>query len=102
MNMLKDFKLSVPMRLVVLVSAILLLGGCDKINNANRAMDTMLGGDYKVYVIGHKKIYLVDNGKVTSVPDKGYYVFYATVQGELKSKTRLVQTPIATSVIEKI
>ena len=100
--MLKDLKLTASVRLMILVSAVLVLGGCDKINNANRAMDTMLGGDYKVYVIGHKKIYLVDNGKVTSVPDKGYYVFYAKVQGEINSKTRLVQTPIATSVIEKI
>jgi len=76
----------------------LVLQGCDKINNASRTMDTMLGGDYKVYIIGHSKVYSIKNGKVTSVPEKGYYVFYATIDG----KKTLVQTPIATTVIEKI
>lgn len=89
------------MKRVVLAAVVvtaLALQGCDKINNASRTMDTMLGGDYKVYIVGHSKVYTIKNGKVTSVPDKGYYVFYATIDG----KKTLVQTPIATTVIEKI
>ncbi|MBB6522131.1 hypothetical protein [Pseudoteredinibacter isoporae] len=82
----------------VISIAALSLTACDKINNANRTMDTMLGGDFKVYIAGHNKVYTVTNGKVTSVPEKGYYVFYANVDG----KKRLVQSPIATTTIEKI
>lgn len=84
--------------LLLLLGAAFTLGGCDKINNASRTMDTMLGGDYKVYIAGIDRVYTIDNGKVTSVPEKGYYVFYATVNG----KKVLVQTPIATTVIEKM
>jgi len=47
----------------------LTLIGCDKVNNANRTMDTLLGGDYDVYIQGHDAVYHVKNGKVTSVPD---------------------------------
>lgn len=85
------------LRIVLIGLAAVSLGACDKINNANRTMDTMLGGDYKVYIAGHDKVYIVENGKVTSVPEKGYYVFYATIDG----KKRMVQSPIATTVIEK-
>ncbi|MCV6613974.1 MAG: hypothetical protein OIF35_03280 [Cellvibrionaceae bacterium] len=85
-------------KLSLLALGLLLLSGCDKINNANRTMDTMLGGDYRVYIAGHDKVYTVDNGKVTSVPEKGYYVFYASLNG----KKTLVQSPIATTTIEKI
>jgi len=75
-----------------------LLTGCDKVNNASRAMDTMLGGDYTVYVQGIEKPFKVDNGKVTSVPDKGYYVFYPKIDG----KERLVQSPIQITTIIKM
>lgn len=80
--------------------SVLLLGlsACDKINNANRTMDTMLGGDFNVYVAGIDKVYKVRSGKVTSVPEKGYYVFYATIDGE----KRMVQSPIATTTIEEV
>jgi hypothetical protein len=42
----------------------------------------MLGGDYDIYIQGHKEVYRVINGKVTSVPEKGYYVFYPTINGK--------------------
>ncbi|WP_299974009.1 hypothetical protein [uncultured Pseudoteredinibacter sp.] len=85
-------------RIALVAITVLTLAACDKINNANRTMDTMLGGDFKVYIAGHDKVYLVRNGKVTSIPEKGYYVFYATIDG----KKRMVQSPIATTTIEKI
>lgn len=73
------------------------LSGCDKINNASRTMDTMLGGDYEVHVLGIDKPFQINNGKVTSIPEKGYYVFYPTIDG----KERLVQSPIQTTTIIK-
>jgi hypothetical protein len=83
--------------LFVLIS-VLFLTACDKVNNASRAMDTMLGGDFVVYVQGIEKPFTVNNGKVTAVPEKGYYVFYPEIDG----KERLVQSPIQITTIIKM
>ena len=84
-------------KLLIATLLTLFLLGCDKVNNASRTLDTMLGGDFKVYVQGIEEPFIVDNGKVTSVPEKGYYVFYPTIDG----KERLVQSPIhSTTIIE--
>lgn len=81
------------------IFSVLLLGllGCDKINNTSRTLDTMLGGDYDVYISGHDTVYHVNNGKVTSVPDKGYYIFYPLIDG----KKSMVQSPIPLTTIVK-
>lgn len=85
-------KLAAPFMLLLTLTA------CDKINTANRTLDTMIGGDFEVHILGHDKPYYVDNGKVTSVPKKGYYVFYPTIDGE----KRMVQSPIQiTTIIKK-
>ena len=84
--------------LIPIFITVLFLSACDKVNNASRAMDTMLGGDFKVYVQGIEKPFLVNNGKVTSVPEKGYYVFYPMIDG----KERLVQSPIQITTIIKM
>jgi hypothetical protein len=85
------------MKYLVVILTALALVGCDKVNNASRTLDTMLGGDFKVYVQGIEEPFIVNNGKVTSVPEKGYYVFYPTING----KERLVQSPIQiTTIIE--
>ncbi len=81
----------------VLLAVVAGLSGCDKINNASRAMDTMLGGDYDVFIQGHETVYHVKNGKVTSVPEKGYYVYYPMINGE----EMMVQSPINTTTIVK-
>ncbi|MFT7184905.1 MAG: major membrane immunogen (membrane-anchored lipoprotein) [Pseudohongiellaceae bacterium] len=81
----------------VLIS-VLFLVACDKVNNASRAMDTMLGGDFIVYVQGIDQPFTVKNGKVTAVPEKGYYVFYPEIDG----KERLVQSPIQITTIIKM
>ncbi len=84
---------------LILTSFIVLgLTACDKINNATRTMDTMLGGDYDVYVQGFDEPFKVKNDKVTSVPEKGYYVFYPLVNG----KEVLVQSPIQLTTIIKV
>lgn len=83
---------------LVLLCTALLLSACDKVNNASRTMDTMLGGDYKVIVQGIEKPFFVKNDKVTSVPEKGYYVFYPMIDG----KERLVQSPIQLTTIIKM
>ena len=52
-------------RVACLLSALILVSGCDKINTANRTLDTMIGGDFEVHILGHEQPYHVDNGKVT-------------------------------------
>lgn len=83
---------------LALVCMALFISGCDKVNNASRTLDTMLGGDYQVIVQGIEKPFFVKNDKVTSVPEKGYYVFYPTIDG----KERLVQSPIQITTIIKM
>ncbi|HEY7771697.1 MAG TPA: hypothetical protein VIC26_00840 [Marinagarivorans sp.] len=86
------------LKIAAVVLSVGALFGCDRINNASRTMDTMLGGDYDVYIQGHPVVYRVNNGKVTSVPEKGYYVFYAVIDGE----KRMVQSPIhATTIVAR-
>lgn len=83
---------------ILLLSSIVLLSGCDFFNRTERTLDTMLGGDYDVYINGHPAPYRVDNDKITSVPEKGYYIFYPTING----KKTLVQSPIQLTTIIKI
>ncbi len=91
-------KLKFVLFIILLVATSYVLMGCDRVNNMNRSMDTMLGGDYRVKVLGEDEPYVVFNGKITSVPDKGYYVFYPMIDGE----KRLVQSPIQITTIIKL
>jgi hypothetical protein len=84
-------------KLLVLLVVTFLVSGCDFINRTERTMDTMLGGDYEVYISGHPAVYFVKNDKITSQPDKGYYIFYALIDG----KKTLVQSPIQLTTIVK-
>ncbi|OUR92134.1 hypothetical protein A9Q81_16910 [Gammaproteobacteria bacterium 42_54_T18] len=86
------------MKFLVALITVVAVSGCDKINNMNRSMDTMLGGDYDVYIQGHGSVYHVKNGKVTSVPEKGYYVYYPKING----KEQMVQSPIQITTIVKV
>jgi len=83
---------------LLLLMITMALMGCDKVNNMSRTMDTMLGGDYDVYIQGHKEVYHVKNGKVTSVPEKGYYIYYPVVNGQ----ETMVQSPIQITTIVKV
>ncbi len=85
------------------VAAMVLLStGCseEQQNKLSRLGVTWLEGDYLVtYADGaHVKSWRVVDGKVTSEPQKGYYYFWALVDG----KKRYVQTPIARSYIEEV
>ncbi|MDZ7924826.1 MAG: hypothetical protein U5M23_12400 [Marinagarivorans sp.] len=60
-------KLSALPLLITALAAPFLLSSCDRINNANRTIDTVLGGDYDVYIQGYPEVLHVKNGKVTSV-----------------------------------
>lgn len=82
----------------LLLVSLIILSGCDRINRASRTLDTFLGGDYRVHILGHDTVYQVDGGKITSEPEKGYYIFYPTVNGE----ETLVQSPIAITTIVKV
>ena len=84
--------------IIGIIIIVCLLTGCDKINNASRTMDTMLGGNYEVHVGGCGAPYYVEDGKITSVPEKGYYIFYPLING----KETLVQSPINSTTIIKI
>jgi hypothetical protein len=85
--------------LVVFVSV---LTGCteEQQNKISRLGVTWLEGNYKVtYADGsHVKSWIVREGKVTTEPDKGYYYFWAIVNG----KSMYIQTPINRSYIEEI
>ena len=76
--------------------------GCseEQQNKISRIGVTWLEGNYKVtYADGeHVKSWLVKGGKVTTEPEKGYYYFWADVDG----KSRYVQTPIIRTYIEEI
>ena len=86
----------------LLISFVALLSGCseEQQNKISRLGVTWLEGDYKVtYADGsHVKSWTVRDGKVTTEPAKGYYYFWANVNG----KSMYVQTPIARSYIEEI
>lgn len=84
-------------KIVLLLLSIVFIASCDKINNASRTIDTMLGGDFEVHILGHDEPYIVTNGKITSVPEKGYYIFYPKING----KKTLVQSPIQLTTIIK-
>ncbi|MCF6230136.1 MAG: hypothetical protein L3J62_04975 [Gammaproteobacteria bacterium] len=69
-------------------------------NKLSRLGVTWLEGNYKVtFASGdHQKSWIVDDGKVTSEPQKGYYYFWALENG----KKIYVQTPIERSYIEEL
>lgn len=90
------------MKNLVLMVGFLLLTACseEQQNKFSRLGVSWLEGDYKVtFVDGttHKE-WVIKDGKVTSEPQKGYYFFWATVNG----KKKYVQVPILRSYIEEL
>jgi hypothetical protein len=87
---------------LAIAAAALLLTSCseEQQNKLGRLGVTWLEGDYRVtYADGsHVKSWIVDSGKVTSEPQKGYYYFWANVDG----KKVYVQTPIGRTYIEEM
>lgn len=87
---------------VLVIMFVAIVTGCseEQQNKISRLGVTWLEGDYKVtYAVdGHVRSWLVKDGKVTTEPAKGYYYFWADVDG----KSRYVQTPIARTYIEEI
>ncbi|MEE9492462.1 MAG: hypothetical protein V3W04_03695 [Gammaproteobacteria bacterium] len=88
--------------LLLSVLALSLFSGCtqEQQNRISHIGITFLEGDYKItYADGsHVKSWVVEGGKVTSEPAKGYYYFWATVDG----KKHYVQTPIGRTYIEEL
>jgi major membrane immunogen (membrane-anchored lipoprotein) len=87
---------------VAIIFLTLMLTSCseEQQNKLSRLGVTWLEGDYKItYADGeHVKEWIVEDGKVTSEAAKGYYYFWATIDG----KKSYVQTPIARTYIEEI
>lgn len=89
-------------KLILSSVIILLISACseEQQNKLSRLGVTWLEGNYKVtFAEGqHEKSWFIYNSKVTAEPAKGYYYFWATIDG----KKRYVQTPIERSYIEQI
>ncbi|WP_455217527.1 hypothetical protein [Kaarinaea lacus] len=87
---------------LLLVAVYILASGCseEQQNKISRLGVTWLEGNYRVtYADGeHVKSWIVKDGKVTTEPEKGYYYFWAMVDGE----KRYIQTPIYRTYIEEI
>lgn len=87
---------------ITLLLGTLLLTACseEQQNKVSRLGVTWLEGDYRVtFASGdHQKSWLIEDGKVTSEPGKGYYYFWAMENG----KKIYVQTPIERSYIEEL
>jgi hypothetical protein len=90
------------LRAVALLAAFALATGCSEEaqNRLSRLGVTWLEGDYRITFAegNHLRSWEVRSGKVTSEADKGYYYFWAEVDG----KNLYVQTPIARTYIEEI
>jgi len=90
------------LRAVALLAALALAIGCSEEtqNRLSRLGVTWLEGDYRITFAegNHLRSWEVRGGKVTSEADKGYYYFWAKVDG----KNVYVQTPIARTYIEEI
>jgi hypothetical protein len=89
-------------RLILILLMLGLLSACseEQQNKLSRIGVTWLEGNYRVTYAdaSHVKSWTVLDGKVTSEPGKGYYYFWANIDG----KKRYVQTPIERSYIEEI
>jgi len=89
-------------KLILSISLFILLAACseEQQNKISRLGVSWLEGNYKVtYADGeHVKSWIIRDSKVTSEPGKGYYYFWALVDG----KKMYVQTPIGRSYIEEI
>ena len=88
--------------ILIIITLTGLQSGCseEQQNKLTRLGVTWLEGDYNVTFAegNHTKTWRVDGGKVTTDPQKGYYYFWADVNG----KNVYVQTPIVRTYIEEV
>lgn len=91
-----------PLRKLAVMLCLVILTACseDQQNQVQRIGVSWLDGNYRVtYADGaHVKSWEVHDGKVTSEPGKGYYYFWARIDG----KKAYVQTPIERTYIEEM
>ena len=94
--------LSRTVRAAALAALMAFAAGCSEEtqNRLSRLGVTWLEGDYRVTFAegSHVRSWEVRGGKVTTEPDKGYYYFWAKVDG----RNVYVQTPIPRTYIEEI
>lgn len=84
----------------VIITAGLLVASCGDAGNRIARKGLEFGGNYKITFVEYetKRVWFVKGGKITSEPDKGYYFFWADVDG----KQKYVQVPIGGTIIEEI
>lgn len=84
---------------MIIFSIVLTACSEEQQNKLSRLGVSWLEGNYKVTYADddHVKEWIIDDGKVTSEPAKGYYFFWATIDG----KKKYVQTPISRTYIEE-
>lgn len=89
--------------ILLLLMSVVLLGACsgDFRNKVSRKGVEYLDGDYRVVFAadGHVKEWIIDDDKVTTISEKGYYFFWAT---DSNGKRHYVQTPIDRTYIEAV
>ncbi len=94
--------LAVERRFLCALICVAAVTGCseDQQNKISRVGVSWLDGDYRVtYADGQQmKSWEVRDGKVTSDSQKGYYYFWAEIDG----KKAYVQTPIERTYIEEM
>lgn len=87
---------------ILALVSLLVLSACseEQQNKLSRLGVTWLEGDYRVTFVegNHVKIWEVHDGKVTTEPAKGYYYFWARIDG----KKKYIQTPIIRTYIEEL
>jgi len=73
-------------KFIVLFLASSLLMSCEQFQKVSRKSLTIYGGDFKVTYVDDSftRTWIIKKGKVTSEPKKGYYFFWATVNGKKK------------------
>lgn len=87
--------------LLVLLGFHMLSG--DTQNNIARTKIAYIDGDYDVTFAGmtYTKTWHVRDGKVTSAPEKGYYLFWAQCDSN-PDKNCYVQSPIGLTAVEEV
>jgi len=89
--------------IIICLVALVVFSGCGDLGNKiDRKAIEYIDRDYKVTTTTgfFEREWDVKDGKITSDPEKGYYLFWATIDGD--SDEKYVQVPIKITIIEEM